>query len=64
MENIEQQQVNPDKKKALIISGEIDYILDHYLDQGGNLKKSELTQGANLREQLEKIKQDLEQIGQ
>ena len=61
---MEQKQISPDKQRALVITGKIDYLLDHYLDQESNLKKSELTQGATLRDQLEKIKEDLEQIGQ
>jgi len=57
------EQVSPDKKKALVITGKIDYILEHYIDEDGGLKKSELTREATLKEQLEKIKNDLEQIG-
>ena len=58
MENMEQKQISPDKQRALVITGKIDYLLDHYLDQESNLKKSELTQGATLRDQLEKINED------
>lgn len=63
MEKVEQGQVSPEKKSISVIIGEIGYILDHYLDQEGHLIESELTQGATLRDQLEKIKQELKRIG-
>ncbi len=60
---MDQQNLSPDKIRALAIQGKIDYLLANYLDEAGNLKNNELTQGATLRSQLEQIRMDLEHIG-